>query len=246
MAIRTIIVDDEALARHRINRLLGEVASVEVVATAINGQQAIDLAIKYQPDLIFMDIQMPIKSGLVAAQEIVERMNQPPAIVFCTAFDQHAVEAFRLNAAAYLLKPVMLEDLHRAIEQAGVLSQFQVSKLLQQETIASTISIQRSNYVENILLNDIQYFRAEQKSVVAGLADGSEVVVDYTLKDLQHQFGNDFMRAHRNSLINKQQIVKLVRDESGKDWLQLSESSLRFEVSRRNLSAVKGCFSQDK
>ena len=246
MAIRTIIVDDEALARHRINRLLGEIGSVEVVATAENGQQAFDLVRKYQPDLLFMDIQMPIKSGLAAAHEIIEKIDQPPAIVFCTAFDQHAVEAFRLNAAAYLLKPVMLEDLRRAIEQAGELTQFQVSKLLQQESIVSSISIQRSNYVENVLMSDIFYFRSEQKNVVAGLREGIEVVVDYTLKDLENQFANDFVRAHRNSLINKQQIIKLVRDQSGKDLLELSGSKPQFEVSRRNLSAVKACFDQDK
>lgn len=247
MAIRTLIVDDEALARHRINRLLSEITSVEVVATADNGQQAIDSALKYQPDLVFMDIQMPVKSGLVAAKEIIEQLDRPPAIVFCTAFDQHAVDAFRLNAAAYLLKPVMIEDLQTAIQQAGALTQFQVSKLLEQKSIASTICIQHSNYIENILLGDILYFRSELKNVVAGLVGGAEVVVDYTLRDLENQFVNGFVRAHRNSLINTQQIVKLVRDQqSGKDMLELTGSKLRFEVSRRNLSAVKNCFTQDK
>ena len=246
MAIRTLIVDDEALARHRINRLLSEITSVEVVATADNGQQAIDSALKYQPDLVFMDIQMPVKSGLVAAKEIIEQLDRPPAIVFCTAFDQHAVDAFRLNAAAYLLKPVMIEDLQTAIQQAGALTQFQVSKLLEQKSIASTICIQHSNYIENILLGDILYFRSELKNVVAGLVGGAEVVVDYTLKDLENQFGGEFVRAHRNSLINKRQLIKLLRDQNGKDILKLSDSPLTFEVSRRNLLTVKKCFDSEQ
>ena len=242
MATRILIVDDEALARHRIKRLLGGVDSVEIIASAENGQQAVDLSLKHQPDLIFMDIQMPIKSGLVAAKEIIEQQQNPPSIVFCTAFDQHAVDAFKLNAAAYLLKPVMQDDLVQAIEQAGELSKFQLLQLESHSMAVPAISVQHASYVEKLLLSDILYFRSEQKNVVAGMKNNSELIVDYTLKELESQYSVFLIRAHRNSLVNKNAVLKLTRDDGGQDFLELHGTDLHFEVSRRNLAAVKGCF----
>ena len=243
MLIRTLIVDDEPLARNRLNRLLSEISSIEVLAMADNGQQAIELVRTMQVDLVFLDINMPIKNGLQAATEIVTEQAKPPAIIFCTAYDEYAIEAFKTQAVAYLMKPISKETLQQAIDKATKLNQLQINHLLNAnaEQDQTLVAIQQAGFIQNYALDDLLYFRAEKKHVVAGLRDGKEVVIDYTLKTLETEYPDYYLRIHRNCLVNKSCIRSLMRDEQG-SYVLLNDTHQRFMVSRRHLAGVKRCF----
>jgi len=237
--LQAVIVDDEPLARSRLKRLLGNVEQVEVLAEGENGEQALELVRQYQPELLFLDIQMPVKNGLQAANEILQ-LEKSPAIIFCTAYDQYAIQAFKAQAAAYLLKPIMLEDVLQAINQASQLSQLQLNHLLDAQAPMPMLNIQHQDYIERKPLQEVSYFRSEGKHVVAGSVDGAEVIIDYTLKTLEERFPNELIRVHRNALVNRAYLLKLQRD-AGQVSVVLQDNR-QFAVSRRHLSEVKQCF----
>ena len=242
--IRTIIIDDEPLARSRLERLLASMDDVEIVGKGENGQQAIHLVEQMSVDLILMDINMPIKNGLQAAKEIVQQHEQAPAIIFCTAHDEFALQAFEAQATSYLLKPVDQTQLEQAVRKAASLSQLQLSSLLQASaaTTDSQIAIQHGGFIENHSVEQILYFRAEAKNVVAGMLEKKEVVISRTLKELEADLDQQFVRVHRNTLVNRQHLLKLSRNEKGHAILELRGCSDLFAVSRRHLPAVKECF----
>ena len=242
MTIRVIIADDEPLARSRLQRLLLLQANVEVVGVAKDGQQAVELVLKHRPEVVLLDIQMPLKTGIVAAQEIAEMQGEPPAIIFCTAFDQYALQAFDAQAVDYLLKPVMAEELHRAIHRASALSRLQLSQLATEVVSPAEISIQHKDFIEKRLLQDFIYFRAEEKHILAGTNDGQEIILDYTLKTLSEAFSEECIRTHRNTLINKSYLLRLERNQQGVVSVILKHCDQSFLVSRRHLAAVKRCF----
>ena len=241
MSKRAIVVDDEPLAVKRLVRLLA-LLNVEVVATGTDGLQAVQLCKLHAVDLLFLDINMPQMNGLQAAQKITTNSSQAPAIVFCTAYQQHALEAFKAQASAYLLKPVNIEDLSTAIKQASRLSHLQLSQLDATERQAVTIRIEHADHVERRSTDQILYFRAEDKIVLAGLIDAGEIVVDYTLKALTTKLLGGFLRVHRNTLINKFYLSQLKRDSAGQVWVTLNQSEQSFVVSRRHASTVKKYF----
>ena len=241
MSKRAIVIDDEPLAVKRLIRLLTKL-DVDVVASGTSGQAAMQLCKLHAVDILFMDINMPAMDGLQAAQKIVANPSQAPAIVFCTAYGEHALDAFKAQAAAYLLKPVSIEDLSAAIKQASRLSQLQLSQLDATDRQALTISIEHANHVERRPTDQILYFRAEHKIVLAGLVDGGEIVVDYTLKALAARLLSGFLRVHRNTLLNKFYLSQLMRDSAGQVWVTLNQSDQRFVVSRRHASTVKKYF----
>ena len=242
--IRTIIIDDEPLARSRLNRLLGSMDDVAIVGMGENGQQAIDLVQQQTVDLILMDINMPIKNGLQAAKEIVEQHERAPAIIFCTAHDEYALQAFDAHAASYLLKPVDQAQLQQAVRKAASLSQLQLRSLMQASAAPtdSQIAIQHGGFIENHSIEQILYFRAEAKNVVAGMLDNKQVVISRTLKELEADLDQQFVRVHRNTLVNRQHLLKLSRNAKGHAIIELRGCSDRFAVSRRHLPAVKECF----
>ena len=248
MQFNTLIVDDEPLARARMQRLLADLPSVSVVGEAKNGLEAIEMAAHLQPDLIFMDIQMPHKTGLEAAAEILDNPSdllggKPPSIIFCTAYDQYAIDAFKLSAADYLLKPVSKDDLHKAIDKAGQLTQVQLSTLLNSgQGGSNSLTIKRDNVSEKLSVDQVIYFRSEGKHVVAGLENGNETVVDFTLKELESRFQQPLLRVHRNTLVNCRKVKRLIRNQNGQDLLELEGCDQLFSVSRRSLAEVKKCF----
>ena len=244
MQIKTIIVDDEELARNRLLRLMSSLPHIEVIGEAVNGLEAVSLVQSRQADLLFLDINMPKMSGLEAAREIINTVDQPPAIIFCTAYDEFALEAFEVNASAYLLKPVTKEDLIRVIDVARQLTMLQISNL--EEDVgskrANLISIHHSGSRENLNLKDVNYFRSEGKHIVAGVVDGREVIVDSTLKLLESSFPELLIRVHRNTLVNRGRILKLQKGEGSSSSLLLKDCERKFNISRRHLSQVKQCF----
>ncbi|GAA6139039.1 alginate biosynthesis regulator AlgR [Arenicella sp. 4NH20-0111] len=239
MQIRTLIVDDEPLARARMERLLSQIDVIDVVGAACDGREALKMVDELSPNLIFMDVQMPHMNGLDAASAIMERFeDDPPAIIFCTAFDQYAIDAFKVSASDYLLKPVSVTDLEDAIDRACLVSQLRKPEQLDESNF---LPIKHLNYVEKRPMSDVVYFRSEGKHVVVGLTDATEVFIDSTLKDLEQKYFSKMVRVHRNSLLSRERLTKLVRGPEG-DFVELSGSDKVFQVSRRMLSEVKKCF----
>jgi two-component system response regulator AlgR len=119
--MKLLIVDDEAPARDRLRRLLGEIDDCEIVAEAGNGEEALSCCSEWQPDIVLLDVRMPGLSGIEVARHI-DSLEDPPAVIFTTAYDQYAVEAFETEAVGYLLKPVRKEKLAHALRHAARVS----------------------------------------------------------------------------------------------------------------------------
>lgn len=246
MAIQTLIVDDEPLARARLARLLSTIPDVEVVAICDNGQQAVDHYTQHKPDLVLMDIQMPVKTGIEAAAEIMQLAENPPSIIFCTAYDEYALKAFQLSAAAYLLKPISGQQLQQAVAEATKLTQLQINVLAEQTSSKQSLIISHSNQAERVDFDDICYFRSEAKNVLAGLSNGSEIVVEQTLTQLEQKFKAHLLRLHRSTLVNRAKLQRLSRDSDGNDVVELVGCDQAFTVSRRLSSNVRHAFSSIK
>lgn len=237
-----LICDDEPLAVERLSRLVSQLGH-DVVATASHGRQAIDLAHQYKPDVILLDIQMPEMNGLACAQHL-RQLDPMPAIVFCTAYDQHALDAFKSNAEGYLLKPVMQQELAQVLEHLTKLTQAQMSQLKQKENM-DEIKISRQQIaaktyrgVELVPVENIYYFLADQKYVTVRHKNGS-VLIDETLKELEQEFGNQFIRIHRNALISVHYLDGLEVVSSGQYQVRCRELDDRLAVSRRHLPFLR-------
>jgi len=239
-----VVVDDEPLARARLERFINAMSEVELLAIGANGKEAIELAEKHEPDVLLLDIEMPSMTGLEAAKVILEQFSEPPAIIFCTAYDEYALEAFSTSAVAYLLKPIDYNDLKTAILRAQRLSRLQLHHLESTSSDDQQINIDQDGYLAKLPVADLVYFRAEGKSVVAGLMDSTEVIVDYTLKTLEESLAKGFVRVHRSSLINKRYLKELISDGDGQKALRLHHTDLVFQVSRRHLKLVKEVFNE--
>ena len=240
MRITALVVDDEPLARSRLKRLLNDL-NVDVVAEGADGKQALQLLAKHPVDMLFIDINMPILNGLDAATEISNVVEQPPSIVFCTAYDDYAIQAFKTNASSYLLKPVNRDELAEVISRAAQVNRLQLNNLDSPKT-PTTLAIGADQSIENIDLENIGYFRSVDKHVFALLAERGEVLIDFTLKELESKFGQSFVRCHRNALLNRSYLAKLTRDEDGKPFVHMKNCEVVFQVSRRHLADVKRCF----
>lgn len=243
MTISALIVDDERLARNRLRRLL-EQQEVEIVGEGQNGEHALALVRNHAADIIFLDINMPVMNGLEAAACIAKEIAQPPSVVFCTAYDEYALDAFATNASAYLLKPVSSEDLSRVIIQAGKISRLQAAQAAAETGIIPSALLKISNRgkVENIPLSEIAYFKSLDKHVFAFIRERGEVLVDYTLKELQAIFPHSLVRTHRSSLAVISNLRKLDRDGQGGAMVYVAFADAALPVSRRHFAEVRACF----
>lgn len=237
-----IVADDEPLARSRMQRLLARIDGLQLLGTAENGEEALQLAKEVAPDIVFLDIQMPIMDGLQAARCMIEQLDTAPAVVFCTAYNDFAVQAFDVSAVAYLVKPVAEDDLQRALDRATRLSQLQLSAVLEEQNKPSCVTVFRDGGLEKLEINRVVYFRSEDKCIWAGIDSGDEILVDEVLKQLEAKYAENFVRAHRNSLINKTFLKRLSKDSEGKPQVELRNHTRCFAVSRRHLNDVKRSF----
>jgi len=234
--MRILVVDDEPLARQRLIRLLDGLEGCEVVAEADNGQQAVQQWQQHQTELVLMDIRMPGMDGLAAAQ-ILAQETAPPAIIFCTAYNDYAIEAFEAEAVDYLLKPVTQGKLEKALAKAKRLNQLQLAVLEKTEQTPAHISARTANGVELIPVSEIDYFLADQKYVTVYYRQ-NEVLIDNPLKELEKQFVGDFIRVHRNALVSITAIRGLERSSEGMR-IKLVNVQRGPLVSRRHLPAVR-------
>ncbi len=237
--MRILIVDDEKPARDRLKRLIGNLPEHEAVGEARNGHEAVERAMEQQPDLILMDIRMPGMDGIEAAKQLLEQ-EQPPAIIFTTAFSDHALEAFEAKAVDYLLKPVKLERLQKALEASQQLNRAQlrhsVEEVEQSEARQHICARVRGNLVL-VPLEDIYYFQAEQKYVTVRHSDG-ELLIEEPLKALEEEFHRDFYRIHRNALVRLDKIAGM-RNQQDTHRIFFHDISDQLDISRRHLPGVR-------
>lgn len=234
-----LIVDDEFLARQRLKRMLDTMEGFHLCGEASNAEQAMASVLELDPDVVLLDIRMPGKDGLELAQEI-SNLEDPPAIIFCTAFDSHAIEAFATNAIGYLLKPVKAEQLLQVLDKATRLNKIQREAALQPKLNAQRnhISAKTRRGVELIPLEDVRYFIADQKYVTVYHL-GGEHLLDETLKELEEEFGTRFLRIHRNALVSVKHIEAIERNTQGQYQVRLTGCEQKPLISRRHVNTVK-------
>lgn len=234
-----LIVDDEPLARQRLLKLLTDIGDNEVVGEAENGAEALQAIEALDPDLVFMDVKMPVMDGMRAARQIAT-MDEPPAIIFCTAYDDYALEAFDTQAVGYIVKPVGDEQLRQVLEKAQRVNKLQRAVLSEKKdaTRRQHISAKTRKGIELIPIDDVYCFIAEQKYVTVVHRNG-ETLIDDTLKELEAELSEDFLRVHRNALVAVRNIGGLERGTSGQYEIMLKDCNARPMVSRRHLASVK-------
>lgn len=238
--MRILIVDDEKLARERLSRMLGAIEDVqhEVVGEAGNGVEAVAMADQSQPDVVLLDIRMPGMDGLETARHFTD-FEEPPAVIFCTAYEEHAIEAFDLQAVGYLLKPVRRENLQTALEKARRLNKAQIAALSDTDTQQRThISARTRRGIELIAVDDVRYFQADQKYVTVRHGEG-EIIIDETLRELEEEFDDRFIRVHRNALIAGHYVEGLDRTRDGHYQIRLRDVDEHIDISRRHVPTVR-------
>ena len=243
--LKIIIADDEAPARNRLRDLLGDIANTIVVAEAHNGKEAINLAIEHTPDLLLLDIRMPLMDGIEAAQH-AQKLDPQPKIIFTTAYDTYAIRAFDLNAIDYLLKPIRLERLENALNKVLALKPAQIEALKPMQLARSHISIHERGRVILIPREEIVFFRAEQKYTTVRTIE-REYLLEESLTQLENEFDAQFIRLHRNCLVAKQFITGFEKrtqlNEEGQpeqQWIALLRGVPEtIAVSRRQQHLIK-------
>jgi two-component system response regulator AlgR len=236
--VNILIVDDEALARDRLARMIGQLGDHNVVGQAGNGRAALELVERVRPDVVLLDVRMPGMDGLETARHLAA-MAEPPAVVFCTAYEEHAIQAFDVQAVGYLLKPVRRERLAAALEQAMRINRAQLAALGRSgRTARSHISARTHRGIELVPLDEVRCFRADQKYVVVRHT-GGEMLVEDTLRELEEEFGDRFVRIHRATLAAVRHIERLERIAEGQAVLWLRDVPEPLEVSRRHLPDVR-------
>lgn len=241
-AMDIIIVDDEPLARDRLQRMLSDQPNYTVVAQAGNAEQAMAAVMQHDPDIVLLDIHMPGDSGLQAAERLAA-LDDSPAVIFCTAHDQHALEAFGVSAVDYLLKPVRKEKLLQALEKAQNPNRAQRIQLTQLSESSDRcgrahISARTRRGVELIPIEHIHYFAADHKYVTVH-HQGGETLIDDTLKELECELDERFVRVHRNALVALNRIEAMEKTASGQYVLRLTGSEEKPSVSRRHVGGMR-------
>lgn len=239
--MRILIADDEQPARNRLRTMVEAIGDHEIVAEAANGLEVIDQLATASPEVILLDIRMPDLDGLETAQHLCQ-LAPAPAVIFTTAYQEHALAAFETDAVDYLLKPIRHDRLAQALERAQIVSRGRLAELREQDSDAPQTRSYLSSVVQGRIqlasVSEIRYFRADQKYVTAAWP-GGELLLDESLKGLEQEFGNRFLRIHRNALVALSHIERFERDGDGNHVMQLRDVESPLKVSRRHLSQVR-------
>lgn len=245
-ALRVFIADDEEPARQRLKELLADVAAevpTELVGEAGNALETLDRLPASGAQVLLLDIQMPGMSGLELARHVA-RLAAPPAVVFVTAHDKHALQAFELHALDYLLKPVRGARLAEALRRAPGSGALQRERIERAEPRAREfLSVSERNRIVLVPVRDILYFKAELKYVTLRTRNG-EHLVEEPLVALEHEFSERFVRIHRNCLVARVAIRGFERaagEEEEPRWLVLLDGvPEKLPVSRRQWPVLRG------
>ncbi|MCP3687322.1 MAG: response regulator transcription factor [Gammaproteobacteria bacterium] len=237
--MKILIADDEKLARDRLMRMLGKLSGYRVVGQAASGDEALQQAEKCEADIVLMDIRMPGLDGIQAARHLAQ-LQQPPAVIFTTAYADHALEAFETHAVDYLLKPVRQDRLQNALAAAKKPTRAQVE---QNDDILANIEKRQHicarvrGSLVLVKLDDIYFFYADQKYVNVRHRNG-ELLIEDSLNNLGKEFAESFVRIHRNALISLKYLSGMHARDNGQ-YVSFSEIEDTLEISRRHLPAIR-------
>jgi len=242
--MKVLIVDDEKPARDRLRQILDDEKAYDVVGEAGNGIDAVELAGRICPDIVLLDIRMPGMDGIEAAHHL-NAMDPSPAVVFTTAYDEYAIDAFDARAIGYVLKPIRRARLTGALEQATRL----VRSTLDDVAAEARLDSQRKHVCAHahgelklIPVDEITSFIADQKYVSVGHDNGQDLIDD-SLKSLEAEFGDRFVRIHRSALIAVDRIDLIEKNTEGKSRVVLRDDSQvghkELIISRRHVAEVK-------
>jgi len=242
--VKVLIVDDEKPARDRLRQILGDEDGYDVVGEAANGHEALEEAARSRPDIVLLDIRMPGMEGIETAHHL-NAMEPAPAIVFTTAYDEYAIDAFEARAIGYVLKPVRRSRLTGALEQATRL----VGSALSEAAAEANLDIQRKHVCAHahgelklIPIQEVTSFLADQKYVSVDHDNGQDLIDD-SLKSLESEFGDRFVRIHRSALVAVDRIDRIEKNTEGKSRIVMRDGShvedKELIISRRHVAEVK-------
>ncbi len=242
--MRVLIVDDEKPARDRLRQILDDEDSYDVVAEAANGREAVALAAEHEPDIVLLDIRMPGLDGIETARHL-NALERAPAVVFTTAYDEYAIDAFEARAIGYVLKPVRRARLAAALEQASRLAGStlrDVASHAKLDTQRRHVCARVQGELKLIPVTDVQCFLADQKYVRVDHDNGQDLIDD-SLKSLASEFSMLFVRIHRGALVAVDRIKQIEKSAGGKNRVVLRDGShvddKELIISRRHVAEVR-------
>lgn len=241
--IKTLIIDDESLARDLLRHYLSKDERVEIVGECSNGFEGVLAIQELNPDLVFLDIQMPKITGF----EMLELVSNPPVIIFSTAYDQYAIRAFEANAIDYLLKPYPLERvtaaLNKAVEKLKTKSiDPKINKLIkthdEESGILNRVVVKSGRKIQVIPVESIHYIESQDDFVMIYCNEG-HFMKQKTMKFFEeHLDANQFVRIHRSYLLNLSHISEIQQYEK-ESWIVLTKQGAKLKVSKAGYSNLK-------
>jgi two-component system, LytTR family, response regulator AlgR len=240
--LKVLIVDDEPPARERLRSLLAEIGDTEIVGEAGTGTEALSQASMLSPDVVLLDVRMPGMDGIEAAGHL-SALQEPPAVIFTTAYDQYAVNAFETRAVGYLLKPIRKEKLSAALAQAGRLTRPQLQRLATAARAErrTHIAARHREGLRLIPIEEVQYFFAEQKYTTVRHVRGEDLIED-SLRALEEELAPEFVRIHRNALVAVRHLDRIERNADGQYFVRLRGCEAPLAVSRRMAGELRERF----
>ncbi len=241
--LRLLIVDDEAPARRRLREVLDDCSlalPLQVVGEADNGMDALEHVQREQPDAVLLDIRMPGMDGIEIAQHM-QKLAHTPAVIFTTAYDSYACQAFEVNAVDYLMKPVRAERLAAALGKARQLNMSMLEALREAHPKPRTyLSLSEKGRLKLVPVNEILYFKAELKYVTVRTRE-HEFLLEESLVRLEGEFGSQFLRIHRNCLVARDQIDQIGKTHGVEEghYVRLHGLEVALPVSRRQYSLIR-------
>jgi len=242
--MKVLVVDDEQPARARLHQLLDDEDDYYYVGEAANGEDAIALCHELKPDIVLLDIRMPGLDGIETAHHL-NAYESPPAIIFTTAYDEYAIDAFDARAVGYVLKPVRRTKLTSALRQAARLAPGTLAAVASQANVTSArkhVCARTGGELKLIPIREIACFRADQKYVTVDHDNGQDLIDD-SLKALAEEFSDDFVRIHRSALVAVRCIDRIEKTADGKSRIVLRQDSQvddkELIISRRHLAEVR-------
>lgn len=231
MTYSAITVDDEQAAHYAMLKLLQKYNEIYLIEQAYNGKQAIEKINKRRPDIVFLDIQMPDMNGF----KVLEQLEYQPYIVFCTAYDQYAIEAFSKNSIDYLLKPIEEERFARCIEKVRrflpqypkiEISQLQeLNKLLNPVKKISAIPIHIGSKIKFVPCEQVAYCLSKDGYTSVFTDEGKEFVINLSLKEMEERLPDDFIRVQKSYIVNRQKIEEIQKYFNNRLILTLKDKS---------------------
>lgn len=239
--MKILIVDDEAPARSRLTTLVAAVGGHEVVGEAASGEEALVHCEHSEAEVVLLDIRMPGMDGLEAAARF-SRLSHSPAVIFVTAYGDHALAAFEAAAVDYLVKPVRRDRLAAALTRARRINRAQLQALQgahPEDGARAHILCRRRSGAELVPVTGVCYFLADHKYVTVRHHGGEDLIED-SLRKLETEFGDRFLRIHRRALVARDRLVGVEKGADGRIYAVLADTDDRLEISRRHLPRVRG------